>query len=101
MVTRYIIKVTYLEGDHKGKVYFLCKGGHVTELENIQWEDTTYKTEGICRRVCERMFDYNELSKRIERQNEAYKISNGGSLKKFYIYESQSYEPYPVEAVSL
>ena len=97
---RYIIKVTYTEGPHTGYTYFLRKGGYVTELENIQWEDSTYKSEGICRKVCKHLFEENEISRRCERMDEQIRIKRGGDPKEFYIYESATYEPYPVEAIS-
>ena len=97
--TRFIIKVTYLEGPHVGKFHFLRKGGYVTDLPDIQWNDTTYKTEAIARRVCRKMYEDNELSRKIERQTEAVRIKRGGSKKPWYIYESCSYEPFPVDVV--
>lgn len=65
---RYIIKVTYLDGPHAGKVYFLRKGGYVTEEDSIHWEDTTYKTEGICQRVCNHMTKVNDEDYEFERR---------------------------------
>lgn len=96
---RYLIKATYLEGPHCGESYLLRKGGFVTDFPSIQWDDTTYKTEGICKRVCKHMFEENELNRRIERREEQWKIQKGGQPKKWYIYESQKYEPYAVDVV--
>ena len=96
---RYLIKATYTEGSHKGESYLLTKGGYVTDEDSIHWEDRSYKTEGICRKVCKHMFEENERSRRCERVDEQIRIKRGGDPKEFYIYESQSYEPYPVEAV--
>lgn len=96
---RYLIKATYTEGVHNGKTYLLRKGGYVTDEGNIEWLDTTYKTESIARRVCERMYEENELFRKIEREDEAVKIRKGFSPKSSYIYESKTYEPYPVETV--
>lgn len=98
-MTRYLIKVTYTEGEHKGTSYLLRKSGYVTDDNSIQWEDTTYKTEGIARRVCKRLYADNELSRKCERMDEQIRIKRGGKPKDWYIYESQTYEPYPVEVV--
>lgn len=96
---RYLIKVTYTEGIHKGESYLLRKGGYVTDEDRIEWEDTTYKSEGICRRACKHLFEENELSRKCERMDEQIRMKRGGDPKNFYIYESATYEPYPVEAV--
>ena len=96
---RYLIKVTYLEGDHKGESYLIKKGGYYTDESHIQWDETTYKTEGICKRVCKHLYEENEINKRWERNDEKIGIKKGRPPKKRYIYESQSYEPYEVEAV--
>lgn len=96
---RYLIKVTYTEGVHNGETYLLRKGGHVTDEGHIEWLDTTYKTEAIARRVCKQMYEDNELSRKCERMDEQIRIKRGGKPKDWYIYESQTYEPYPVETV--
>ena len=94
---RYLIKVTYTEGPHKDKWHLLRKGGYVTEVDNVQWEDTTYKTKGIASRVCKHMYEENELSRKCERVDEQIRIKRGGQPKSFYIYESCTYEPYECE----
>ena len=98
-MTRYLIKVTYTEGKHSGESHFLRKGGYVTDLPDIQWNDTTYKTEAIAARVCRHMYEENELSRKIERQDERVRIARGGKPKEWYIYESCNYEPFAVEVV--
>jgi hypothetical protein len=49
---RYLIKVTYLEGQHKGQSHLRRRGGYCTHADDPQWEDTTYATLGIARSVC-------------------------------------------------
>ena len=98
-MTRYLIKVTYTEGEHRGTSYLLRKGGYVTDNDRIQWEDTTYKSEGIARRVCQNLCDANELARRCERIDEEIRIKRGGKPKKWHIYDSATYEPYPVEVI--
>ena len=93
---RYLIKVTHLEGAHAGESYLLRKGGYVTDDCGFWWEDDVYKTEGIARRVCKHKYEENELSRRIERQTEEYRVKRGGKPNDWYIYESESYGPYPV-----
>ena len=97
-MTRYLIKVTYQEGPHVGTSFLLRKGGYVTEDDNIQWEDTTYASEGIAKRVCKMMKEANDFNRKMEREEEAAWIAKRGvSPKRFYIYETCTYEPYPVE----
>lgn len=97
---RYLIKVTYQEGSHAGKSYLLRKEGYVTDEDSIQWTDTTYKTEGIAKRICKHLFEENELNKRCERQDEACRIKKGLAPKKFHIYNSCTFEPYEVDVVA-
>lgn len=94
---RYLIKATYMEGPHAGKSYLLQKGGMVTDEDSTQWDDTTYKTKGIAQRVCRQLYEDNELSRKIERQDEQIRIKRGQGPKSFYLYESETFEPYPVE----
>ena len=96
-MTRYLIKITYLEGPHEGKSHLIRRGGRCTDEGDIQWDDTTYASEGIAKRVCKRLYTDNELNRKIERQDEAVRIKRGRPAKEYYIYESCSYEPYPVE----
>lgn len=96
---RYLIKVTHTEGIHTGKSYLLQKGGHATDEQSIQFIDTTYKTLAIAKRVCKRLYEENERKKRIEIQNEAIRIKRGFSPKSFFIYESNTYEPFEVEVI--
>ena len=97
--TRYLIKATYTEGSHAGKSYFIGKGGYVVDADGIQWDDWTYKTYGTANRVCKKLYEDNELSRKCERQDEAWRIKKGFPPREWYIYEAQTYEPYPVEAI--
>lgn len=99
MATRYLIKVTCTEGVHAGYSYLLRKGGYVTDEGRIEWFDTTYATEGIAKRICRKLFEENELNRRIEEQDEAARIKRGFSPKGYRIYTAEKYEPYPVNAV--
>lgn len=100
---RYLIKVTYLEGRHAGESHLLRKGGYVTDEDSIHFDDWTYKTKGIAERVCRHLKEENDLSRRIERKDEAVAIKLGlrKGPKDWYIYEDCSYEPFEVEAVSI
>ena len=97
--TRYIIKVTHLEGKHAGEYYYQQKGGWITELNDVHFDDTTYETEGIAKRVCARLYRENEASREIERQDEAIRIKRGKAPKGYWIYEHDSFEPVAVEAI--
>ena len=92
----YLIKVTYTEGEHKGKSYLLGKGTKV--MDGItNWDYNCYKTLGIAKRICKKWYEDNELSKRIERKDEAAWVAKGYKAKDWYIYESKTFEPYEVE----
>ena len=93
---RYLIKSTYLEGPHEGQSHLLRKGGYVTEEGRYEFEDTTYASKSIAERWCKHFFEENERNRKIERQDEAWKVARGGKPKSFYLYMSESYEPYEV-----
>lgn len=93
----YVIKVTYMDGIHKGESYLLGKGTKV--MSGIMWSDYCYKSIGIANRICKKWYEENELNKRIERENEKRRTAKGGEPKKWYIYESETYEPFEVEMV--
>lgn len=94
---RYLIKVTYLEGKHKGESYLMRKGGYVTDTSDIQWEDTTYASCSRALRQCRRLASENALNVKIERQDRQYAIQKGRKIHDWNIYELESYEPYEVE----
>ena len=96
---RYLIKVTYLDGEHAGTSYLLRKGGYVTDERNIEWKSTTYASYNIALRQCKRLFDENELNIQIERRDREYAKKRGRYFRDWNIYNKESYEPYEVEAV--
>lgn len=87
----YLIKVTYVGGNHDGEVYFLKKGGHVLgewQLTNhIVFPDEIYASEGIARRVCKKFSADN-----------AYHINLCGGNKE--VYEPISVENAWLENIS-
>ena len=94
----YLIKVTHTEGAHAGKSYLLGKDTRVM-TDCIPWADRCYKTLGIAKRICKKWYEENESSRACERREEAARIARGGKPKDWYIYESETYEPYEVEMV--
>ena len=96
-MTRYLIKGTYTEGIHAGKSFLLQKGGYVTDENSYQWEETTYASERIARYRCKKLFEDNEVNRKLERERRAQKEKQGLENWDFFIYESQTYEPYPVD----
>lgn len=99
--TGYIIKTTYTSGPHKGKEYYLLKGGYVTDLNNIHFDDDCYKSEAICQRVCNNLFNRNEQDIKFERYNNEWRAKQGFKpFSKFNLYEHQTYEPVKVPVVS-
>ena len=77
---RYLIKATYLEGPHAGKVYFLRKGGFVTDLYQYQWEDTTYSSRSTAQRFCTRRTKDND-----------WEVSERGHELGIYSTEKETY----------
>lgn len=98
-MTGYIIKTTYLTGPHTGQVAYLRKGGYVTDLDRIHWDDDVYKTEGQCRAICTRYAVSNKRDHEWEIKDKAYRRAQGHDVWKFNIHELQSYEPYRVDDV--
>ncbi len=93
----YIIKVTYLDGRHKGKSYLMKKGGYITENYYHHFESDIYKTLGTAKSVCTRLFNNNERNRRIEDRDREYALAKGREVHDWYIYEHESYEPYEIE----
>ena len=95
----YIIKTTYTEGPHAGKSYLRNKQGYIIDDCCIHWADTCYLTLKGAKIACSKLFNENELNRRIERQDEAFRVSQGKAPKEWCIYESETFEPYEVEAI--
>jgi len=94
---RFLIKVTYLSGKHKGESYFMRKGGYVTQPDGYHFESETYATEAIAKRVCTKLYNNNELNRRVEEQTRAYDLKKGRTVHDWFLYEHESYEPYAIE----
>lgn len=96
---RYLIKVTYLAGPHKDKVYLMQKGGYVTSINDLQGFDQAYASEAICRNICNKMFINNEQDFAIERKQNNWNIEAGKKGKEYFqfIYWPQSFEPVRVD----
>ncbi len=97
---QYFIKVTYLEGPHSGKTYYLRKGGYVVDLNKDHFADATYKTKGIANRECERLRRKNEVNVNCERQDNECNIKRGKPGKIQFIYVNTAYEPYAVTVIN-
>lgn len=96
---RYLIKVTYMEGRHAGESYLMRKGGYVTDETEYHGNDDTYKTENIARSICRRLYKENESSRRAERRIMERRAKEGNPLpRNWFIYNKQTFEPYPVPA---
>ena len=94
---RYLIKVTYLTGQHKGKTYLLKKGGYVYSEGEYVLAENAYATEAIAKRVCTMYRKNNERDYKSERSYNDYKIAKGEKGKEWFIYELESYEPYELD----
>lgn len=96
---RYLIKATYMEGRHAGESYLMRKGGYVTDETEYQGNDETYKTLGIARAICKRLYKENESNRRLERIIMENRAKEGNPLNRnWFIYTAQTFEPYPVPA---
>lgn len=97
IMKRFLIKVTYLDGLHKGEWYLMRKGGYVTQLDCPHFESETYATEAIVKRVCTRLYNNNELNRKLEDRDREYAKQKGREVHEWHIYEHESYEPYEIE----
>lgn len=95
---KYIIKVTYLEGIHKGETYLLNKGGYVVDNPEYVWQDSSY-TLSACKAVCTRYKKMNDRNVEIERRNREYAISKSRTVSKYAIYIPKVYDPFEIETV--
>ena len=99
-MTMYIIKGTYLEGVHKGKVFYLNKGGYVVDIQhNSVWKEDAYTEKG-CKIACSRMTKNNEAENIAEKRVRAYRESKGLRVSPLMLYELQSFEPFAIETVN-
>ena len=92
---KFIIKVTYLEGHHAGRVYFMEKGGYVCVDPERVHEDNAY-TEKACKMVCTKYAKNNERDVRCETANREQRERVGKTNSKYRIYYPCKYEPYEV-----
>lgn len=97
-MTKYIIKVTYLEGIHEGKVHYLKKGGYVVSNLEYVWRDDSY-TLATAKAVCARYAKNNELNVRIEKQDREYAVAKGRKVSNYPIYTLEKFEPFAIETV--
>lgn len=97
-MTKYIIKATYLEGTHKGKEHFLCKGGYVIDNLDYVWQDSSY-TLSACKAVCTRMEKTNAAEAIFEKKQRERRIAEGKNVSKYPIYVMTKFEPYAIETV--
>jgi hypothetical protein len=95
---KYIIKVTYLEGAHEGKSYFLNKDGYVVDNLDYVWQDCSY-TLSACKAVCTRKEKTNTAEAIFEKRERERRISEGKTVSKYPLYTMCSYEPYEIETV--
>ena len=93
----YVIKVTYLSGAHKGRSYFLKKGGYIYSDGEFVLADNVYKSEAVAKRVCSLYANNNERDYLSERSYNEYRISKGHKGCDWFIYELESYEPYELD----
>lgn len=91
---RFVIKVTYLSGRHKGKTYFLKRGGYVYSKGEFVLKDDTYASESIAKRVCTLYTNNNKRDNLSEIKYNEYRKSMGYEVRDWLINELESYEPY-------
>lgn len=97
-MTKYVIKVTYLEGQHAGATYYLNKGGYVISNLDYVWQDDSY-TERACKAVCTRKTKENKSEHEFELSKRNRLIAAGKTVSPYMLYELQSFEPFAVETV--
>ena len=97
-MTKYVIKATYIEGDHKGKTYFLNKGGYVVSNLEYVWQDSSYDLR-TCKAVCTKYAKHNAAQHKAELAEREYRERKGKENSKYRLYYLMSYEPYAIETV--
>ena len=97
-MTKYIIKVTYLEGIHEGHSYLLDKDGYVRDQDNCYFEDETYTLRG-CKTACTRKELTNNNEALYEARQRQKAIENGKTVSKYPLYNLCKYEPFAVEII--
>ena len=95
---KYIIKITYLEGLHKGKEYFLNKDGYVIDKLNCVWQDSSYTLSG-CKAACTRKEKTNTAEVIFEKRQRERRVAEGKTVSKYPLYEMQKFEPYAIETI--
>ena len=98
-MTKYIIKTTYLEGEHEGKVHYLNKGGYVVDdrLDNI-WQDESY-TLSACKAACTKKANNNKVDRDIELRTRERRLAQGKTVESWRIHYLEKYEPFAIETV--
>ena len=94
----YVVKVTYLEGIHEGKTYYLDRRGYVRENLVGIWKEDTYTLRG-CKIACTRKTKENDFEVNFEMRDRSQKLAAGKNVSKYPIYILSKYEPFEVETV--
>lgn len=92
---KFIIKVTYLEGEHAASEYFMIKGGYVTDHPESVSDDSAY-TEKACKMICTKYANKNEREVRMETLERERREKDGKTNSKYRIYYPSKYEPYEI-----
>ena len=59
--------------------------------------DSLPTATAIAKRVCTKLYNNNELNRRVEEQTRAYDLKKGRTVHDWFLYEHESYEPYAIE----
>jgi len=97
-MTKYVIKATYLEGEHQGKEYFINKDGYIIDNLDYVWQDNSY-TLSACKAVCTRKEKQNTAEVIVEKRERERRIAEGKTVSKYPLYIMTKYEPYAIETV--
>lgn len=97
-MTKYIIKLTILEGENQGKEYFMDKQGYIRNNIDYIWQEDAY-TLSACKASCTRKYKSNTAEVIFEKRDRARRITDGKTVSRYPIYEMTSYEPYAIETV--
>lgn len=97
----FVIKGTYLTGQHTGETFTLLRGGYVSSERGYEWEDDIYKTRGIAQMVCTKMQKQNASDHEWAKKKREWDIAHGNEPMDLLGYELQSYEPYEVDVIGV
>lgn len=100
-MTGWVIKTTYTDGIHKGRSYYMVKGGYCRSVETAEvWDDEAYLTESAAKRVCTMYVKNNARDIAFEKAEQEYRRRKGYK-PMMHMFDPEAYEPVQIKVLSL